>query len=135
VLYCEADACKGKKHPIKPNIVFFGESLPSDFLKLLYPGELSKCDLLIVMGTALAVAPFNHLVHQVPASCLKVLMNLTNTKETGGVDFTEKDTNKLFLQGKCDDLVAQLCQELGWTDDFEHVLPDYHAGKHIPAKL
>ena len=136
VLYCEQEKCKNKKHPIKPNIVFFGESLPMEFLTLLLDkNALSKCDLLIVMGTALAVSPFNKLPNSVPPGCLKVLMNLTNTKDTGGIDFTEKDTNKLFLQGKCDELVAQLCHEVGWTEDFEKVLPPYHAGKHLPPKL
>lgn len=28
IFYCEADSCKGKKSPVKPNIVFFGEQLP-----------------------------------------------------------------------------------------------------------
>ena len=91
-------------------------------------------DLLFVMGTALAVAPFSHLVRMAPKGCLKVLMNMNNTKETGGYDF-EGDLDKLFLQGKCDELVAQLCHEVGWTEDFEKVLPPYHAGKHLPSKL
>ena len=96
---------------------------------------MEQCDLLIVMGTALAVAPFNMLHRMVPESCLKVLMNMTNTKSTGGIDFAESGKNKLFLQGKCDELVATLCSEVGWTEDFEKVLPSYHAGKHIPPKL
>lgn len=70
------------------------------------PSVLDKCDLLIIMGTALAVAPFNMLHRRVPDGCLKVLMNMTNTKETGGIDFTEVGKNKLFLQGKCDEVVA-----------------------------
>jgi len=88
------------------------------------------------MGTALAVSPFNKLPNWVGPSCLKVLMNLENTKETGGIDFEEPGTNKLFIKGKCDETVAQLCLDCGWQEDFEKVLPAYHAGKHVPpAKL
>ena len=136
VIYCEQPGCKDKKRPIKPNIVFFGEQLPTEFLAILNPtGLMSKADLLIVMGTALAVAPFSYLIQMVPKGCLKVLMNLDNTNETGGYDFTEPDTDKLFIRGKCDETVAQLCHEVGWTDDFEKVLPAYHAGKHLPPKI
>lgn len=63
VCYCKQPGCKDQKQPIKPNIVFFGEQLPNEFLTLLNPaGLMSKCDLLLVMGTALAVAPFSHLI-------------------------------------------------------------------------
>ena len=74
---CGIDDCKG---PIKPDITFFGESLPRSFFDALdrvedIPKEDTKeaaedpnserkypdggCDLMIVIGTALAVAPFN----------------------------------------------------------------------------
>lgn len=42
--------------PVKPRIVFFGESLPNDFFTKMR--LVQTCDLLIVMGTALAVDPF-----------------------------------------------------------------------------
>lgn len=71
----------------------------------------------------------------VPKGCLKVLMNLDNTKDTGGYDFAEEKADKLFIRGKCDETVAQLCSEVGWTEDFAKVLPEYHAGKHLPPKL
>ena len=135
LLYCESDKCKGKKSPVKPNIVFFGEQLPTEFTDMIKNKVLDQCDLLIVMGTALAVAPFNHLIRMVPKGCLKVLMNMNNTKTTGGYDFCEPDSDKLFLEGKCDELVSQLCHEVGWADDFAKVLPPYHAGKHLPTKL
>ena len=67
------------------------------------------------MGTALAVAPFNQLPGLIPKTCPKVLFNLDNTKDTGGYDFSEKKVRKLFVQGKCDETVAQLCHDLGWT--------------------
>ena len=59
----------------------------------------------------------------------KVLFNLTNTKETGGYDFEEKNRNKLFVKGKCDETLAKLAEDIGWKEDFEKVLPDYHKNK------
>ncbi len=52
ILYCSDDECKG---PVKPNIVFFGEQLPKEFFKAIEPKSLLQIDLLLVMGTALAV--------------------------------------------------------------------------------
>ena len=54
VMYCEKEDCKG---PIKPNITFFGEALPEEFYEACEQCE--DADLLIVIGTALAVGPFN----------------------------------------------------------------------------
>lgn len=51
------DSCNG---PVKPHIVFFGEDLPADFHEK--SKEIANCDLMIVIGTALAVQPFNKLV-------------------------------------------------------------------------
>ena len=56
ILKCSNEDCKG---PVKPNIVFFGEQLPKEFFKAIDPNNLLQVDLLIVMGTALAVTPFN----------------------------------------------------------------------------
>ena len=49
---------------VKPDIVFFGESLPERFHSLLEE-DFPKCDLLIVMGTSLLVQPFASLVDMV----------------------------------------------------------------------
>jgi NAD-dependent SIR2 family protein deacetylase len=70
--------CEG---PVKPEIVFFGEDLPLSFFKG-YKKVENNCDLLIVIGTALAVSPFNHLVNTV-GDCPKVLFNMNNTKDSG----------------------------------------------------
>lgn len=78
------------------------------------------------MGTALAVAPFNALPQMVKANCPKVLFNMENTRETGGMDFTEQNRYKLFVQGKCDETIRKLVDDCGWTEDFDAVLPDFH---------
>lgn len=67
VYYCEANPDDEDKEkpsgkctkPIKPNITFFGEQLPERFMKLYAELETKDIDLMIVMGTALAVGPFN----------------------------------------------------------------------------
>jgi NAD-dependent SIR2 family protein deacetylase len=74
---------------VKPDITFFGETLPDRFYKLSGAGaknnrpagsdaptpDFDKCDLLIVMGTSLKVNPFRSLIDFVPADCPRVLVN------------------------------------------------------------
>ena len=64
VLRCKRMMAKGKtcNGPIKPLITFFGEKLPRPFINALTTIENEDIDLLIVVGTALAVAPFNSIV-------------------------------------------------------------------------
>ena len=97
VIY-KCTSCEG---PVKPNITFFGEALPENFFDGLTAA--SKCDLMIIMGTALAVQPFNSLVDSAPISAHQVLINRENTASRG-YDF-ENVKGRLFLQGNCDDVV------------------------------
>lgn len=71
---------------VKPDIVFFGESLPKRF------GELGKtdfpvADLLIVMGTSLKVQPFASLIYGVGKLVPRLLIN----REAVGERMTEND--------------------------------------------
>lgn len=51
---CPSSLCKGRKGAlVKPDIVFFGESLPDKFFAHLT--DLASCDLLLVFGTSLKV--------------------------------------------------------------------------------
>ena len=50
-----------------------------------------KIDLLIVAGTALAVAPFNKIVELLPESVPKVLFNMNDVFETAGYYFDKPD--------------------------------------------
>jgi len=115
VVYCDKEDCKG---PIKPNIVFFGEGLPKRFMNV-YEEIKEECDLLIVMGTGLAVSPFNGMVDTVGDSVPKVLINIENTAENG-FDFASKYyPERLFLKGKSDDIVTKICKDVGWIDEFK----------------
>lgn len=55
---CEKKCCKGV---VKPDIVFFGESLPNRFYHCMET-DFSQCDLLIILGSSLVVQPFASLV-------------------------------------------------------------------------
>ncbi len=49
---------------VKPNIVFFGESLPTKFHSA--PQIVKECDLAIIIGTSLKVHPFAQLSYFIP---------------------------------------------------------------------
>ena len=95
----------------KPDIVFFGESLPNRFHRLLNP-DILKADLLLVLGTSLQVAPVSMIPDQV--DCKRVLIN----RERVG-SFYRDTKNDVFLQGDCDDTIRLLAQALGWEEDLE----------------
>ena len=92
VYRCENKLCQG---PVKPEITFFGEFLPPKFYDALdkIADEDNKedggCDLMIVMGTALAVPPFCNTIEYVSKECPKVLINLQNTIRTSMFDFCD----------------------------------------------
>lgn len=109
------EPCKG---PIKPNIVFFGEKMPDSFHagwdlirnkefwhKESNPPPLFEhggCDLMIIIGTAMAVFPFSATISQVEKDCPKVLINLENIAENG-FDFEDilDHPERLLLKGRC----------------------------------
>jgi len=100
--------CRGL---VKPDIVFFGESLPEAFHRKLE--GLAEADLLFVIGTSLQVQPFASLTYFVPRSCPRVLINLEEAGDLG----TRRDD--VLLLGKCDDVVKELATELGWLKELK----------------
>jgi len=129
----------------KPDIVFFGEGLPARFFKLMQQ-DFPQCDLLIVMGTSLAVQPFAGLMHKVRDNCPRVLINRDpvglrspemrpdvkafqmqmrgNPIWIGeGFRFEMPDINyrDVALLGSCDDQVVQLASKIGWDEDLSCV--------------
>ena len=87
------------------------EQLPPNFFGSI--GQLSDADLLIVIGTSLTVHPFASLVNMVPGQCPRVLINLDKVGEIGS------GKNDLVLLGKCDDIIRDLANKLGWQDDLD----------------
>ena len=59
---------------VKPDIVFFGEQLPSRFFDLARE-DLPAADLLIIMGTSLKVQPFASLAGRVRRTTPRLLIN------------------------------------------------------------
>jgi len=92
------------------------------------PVALKEVDCLFIMGTALAVSPFNMIPHLIEQKIPRVLFNLDNTDLTGGIDFTKGDDH-LFVHGKCDETLAKLCVDAGLDEHFQKVLPAHHKQK------
>ena len=67
----------------KPDVVFFGESLPSSF-RVVRDDNAPKADLLLVIGTSLKVHPFASLASYVPKNVPRVLIN---NERAGGAEF------------------------------------------------
>ena len=103
---------------MKPDIVFFGESLREDFTKaeMVIKNTVDDdagCDLMIIIGTAMAVAPFKSIVRWVDESVPKVLINMTKI-QAYDFDSVVYFPNRLFLEGKCDDVIEKLVVDCGW---------------------
>ena len=106
--HCLTPQCNGL---VKPDIVFFGESLPDSFLRnRTLP---STADLCIVMGTSLSVQPFANLPNICSEGVPRVLINL---ERVGGLGCRPDD---VLLLGDCDDGARKFATALGWQDELE----------------
>ncbi|PYI00828.1 SIR2 family histone deacetylase [Aspergillus sclerotiicarbonarius CBS 121057] len=108
VPYCAQ--CKGL---VKPDIVFFGESLPSDFFDNRELPE--QADLCIVMGTSLSVQPFASLPVFCREGCPRVLINM---EQVGGLGSRPDD---VLILGDCDTGVRKFARALGWEEELEEL--------------
>ena len=133
--------CNG---PVKPEITFFGEPLPKKYFwgcdrmrnrdvwdEKVPPAPLFEdggCDLVIIMGTSMAVMPFSLTIMETKRTTPKVLINMHNTRDEG-YDFDDLYNNpeRLFIQGKCDQVVRKLVDDIGWTQEYDRILKN--AGK------
>ncbi|KAI2639355.1 DHS-like NAD/FAD-binding domain-containing protein [Xylaria nigripes] len=105
---CAHDDCGGF---VKPDIVFFGEQLPSAFFaNASVPQE---ADLVIIVGTSLTVYPFAGLPRQTEDGVPRLLLNLERVGDIG----TRADD--VLCLGGCDDGVRKLADELGWRAELE----------------
>ncbi|PVV04086.1 hypothetical protein BB560_001417 [Smittium megazygosporum] len=111
----EIPKCTNCSALVKPDITFFGESLPTAYFRNI-SDDFSRCDLLMIMGTSLQVYPFASLVNKVKPNVPRLLINrevvgsvISNQK---GLDFTN-GTDHMFL-GDSDDACYELIHKLGW---------------------
>lgn len=72
-------------------------------------------DLLIIMGTSLTVQPFASLADMVNDDCPRVLINIDHVGNIGS------KPDDVVLLGKCDDIIRELCKELGWEEDLDRL--------------
>ncbi|CAG8000355.1 unnamed protein product [Penicillium salamii] len=107
----EVPRCHHCNGLVKPDIVFFGEALPSSFFDSRdLPAEADLC---IVMGTSLQVQPFASL----PSICSNgVPRVLINKEKVGGLGSRKDD---VLLLGDCDAGVRQFAKALGWEEELE----------------
>lgn len=131
---CERDGCEGT---IKPDIVFFGESLPNRFVQCVSK-DFKSCDLLIIMGTSLTVQPFASLTSKVLEETPRLYINLEKTgcgptnpfamlMFGGGFKFDDEDNYRdVFLEGTCDDGCYKLADMLGWGDELRQKVKQEH---------
>ncbi|KAK6170871.1 hypothetical protein SNE40_019164 [Patella caerulea] len=88
---------------MKPNIVFFGESLPEEFHRQMAEDK-DECDLLIVIGSSLKVRPVALIPNSLPAHVPQILINRERLRHIGF---------DVELLGDCDVIVNELCHRLG----------------------
>ena len=118
VLYCKS--C-GK--PVKPKVVFYGENLPDSFFQDF--NDIYRTDLAFIMGSSLAVYPFNQLPYGIK-DAWRVLLNkdevgnfLAGLVTMNQFRFNNPKKKDLFLSGYTDDVVKKLVEDCGWKEEFD----------------
>jgi len=126
----EFPRCESCSSLVRPDIVFFGETLPKRFTQNA-DADLKNADLVLVMGTSLSVEPFASLVHRTAVP--RIVVNLYLPEALKSVPWhrrislaAERSMEKIKttpsmpdvqLLGRCDDGVAWLARQAGWDDD------------------
>ncbi|XP_062589774.1 NAD-dependent protein deacetylase sirtuin-1-like [Saccostrea cucullata] len=87
---------------MKPDIVFFGESLPEEFHQQMAEDK-ENCDLLIVIGSSLKVRPVALIPNSLPQKVPQILINREPLKH---LNFD------IELLGDCDVIISELCKRL-----------------------
>lgn len=123
VPYC--DKCGGV---VRPDIVFFGESLPNRYFQNI-KSDFQECDLLLVLGTSLTVMPFANLITESKSNVPRVYINLSKPGSAGllgkimglgqNIDFSRD--NDIIIQEKCDEVSSKIVKMSGWESDFAQI--------------
>ncbi|VVC91001.1 unnamed protein product [Leptidea sinapis] len=136
----EIPICADCPGVVKPDIVFFGESLPERFQECLQQ-DFHKCDMLIIMGSSLEVQPFASLIDMVPEWTPRLLINREKTGVRsssllgilrhfglmdGGLKLDENSYRDVARLGDCDDGCQDLADRLGWGDELREMVKREH---------
>ena len=115
--------CTNCNSLVKPDIVFFGDSLPGRFYENVEE-DFEKCDTLIVMGTCLREHTIATLVNRVKETCPILWLNISNPpvgftikwkflQKVGKNEFNGSNC-KVFWKGSSDDGCTKLNLLMGW---------------------
>ena len=108
--------CTSCKTPIKPKVIFYGESLPFNFyLNFLF---IFGVDLAFIMGSSLRVHPFNQLPGKLPSDTWRVFVNKEKVDDI--FNFEDTFSKDLFLEGYTDEIIEKLVKDVGWENDFNN---------------
>lgn len=107
-ILCQQKLCNGF---VKPDIVMFGENLPSRFFTL-QSDDFNECDLLLVTGTSLVVQPFGSLVNSPSDHVPRVLLNREVVYPFSYVKKDRKSDH--ILEGDIVQGVRRLMLAAGW---------------------
>ncbi|XP_060572281.1 NAD-dependent protein deacetylase sirtuin-2-like [Ruditapes philippinarum] len=130
---CANESCRGI---VRPKIVMFGENLPERFAEHL--SDIDDCDMLLIMGTSLAVRPFSNLPIRTKDNVPRLFINLESIRVAkhpisalffgGGFDFENEDNIRdVFWKGKCDEGCFALADIMGWGDELRKLVKEEHA--------
>uniref|UniRef100_A0A1B6EET5 NAD-dependent protein deacetylase n=1 Tax=Clastoptera arizonana TaxID=38151 RepID=A0A1B6EET5_9HEMI len=117
---------------VKPDIVFFGENLPTNFFTDS-TSDFPECDLLIILGSSLKVQPFASLIDKVGDSCPRLLINREKAGQRdrlmqmlgmgAGMDFDSSSNRRdVFYLGDCDSGCQLLADKLGWGEELNKLV-------------
>ena len=117
--------CSKCNKPIKPKVVFYGENLPDKFFEDI--NDINVTDLAFIMGSSLAVYPFNQLPYGIKKESWRVLINkdevgnfLAGLVTMNQFRFNNPKRKDLFLNGYTDEIVQKIVDDCGWKDEFEN---------------
>lgn len=137
VVRCKQKGCNGL---LKPDVVFFGENLPDRYHQCSQ-SDFDDCDLLIVIGTALAVHPFASLIEEPGPDVPRVLFNmepvgtykeklalindeLVDVRDRGLFKFGHVlNRRDVFVGGDCQRSILRFVRLLGWEEDMRKIVP------------
>lgn len=117
--------CSKCNKPIKPKVVFYGENLPDKFFEDF--NDINVTDLAFIMGSSLAVYPFNQLPYGIKKESWRVLINkdevgnfLAGLVTMNQFRFNNPKRKDLFLNGYTDEIVQKIVDDCGWKDEFDN---------------
>ncbi|XP_038309989.1 NAD-dependent protein deacetylase sirtuin-3, mitochondrial isoform X6 [Canis lupus familiaris] len=101
---------------LKPDIVFFGETLPQRFL--LHVLDFPMADMLLILGTSLEVEPFASLSEAVRSSVPRLLIN---RDVVGPFAWCPRSRDVVQL-GDVVHSVERLVELLGWREELQDLI-------------